>query len=78
MLFRLCPQLFNNAFTILKASFTLHVPKRIPLDLLIRSFLLQDVDEDLVAGVGADGVDDGEAEFAFCEVFAEAFECCVA
>jgi len=40
--------------------------------------LFEDIDEDLVRGIGAYGVDDWEAEFAFCEVFAEAFEGCVA
>jgi hypothetical protein len=74
MVLRLHPQLLNNAFTILKAPLTLHVPQRIPLDLLIRRLLLQYIDQNLIAGVGAYGVNDREAEFALCEVFAKPFE----
>lgn len=77
MLFRLAPQLLNNTLTIFKAALALHVSKRIPLHFLVCSLLFEDVDEDLVAWIGADGVDNGEAEFAFCKVFAEAFEGCV-
>lgn len=75
---RLPPQLINNPSRILKAALTLHIPQRIALDLFIRSFLLEDVDEDLVAGVGADGVDYREGEFSFGQVFAQAFEGSVA
>lgn len=71
---RLPPQLINNAFRVLKAALAFHILQGIALDLLVCGFLLQDVDEDLVAGIGADGVDDGEREFAFCQVFAEPFE----
>ena len=78
MLLRLPPQLLNHTFTILEAALALHVPKRIALDLFIRRLLFEDIDEDLVRGIGAYGVDDWEAEFAFCEVFAEAFKGCVA
>lgn len=35
--------------------------------------MLEDVDEDEIGRVGADGVDDGEREFSLREVFAEAF-----
>jgi len=78
MLLRLPPQLLNNTLAILKAALALHISKRIPLDLLIGGLLFEYIDQDLVAWIGADGVDNGEAEFAFCEVFAEAFEGCVA
>ena len=78
MLIRLTPQLLNNTLAILEAPFTLHIPQCVPLDLLVCSFLLEYIDEDLVAWIGAYGMDDREAEFAFCEVFAEALESCVA
>lgn len=71
---RLPPQLINNLPRILKTPFTLHVSARIPLDLFVRRLLLQDIDQDLVARVGADGVDDGEREFPFGEVLAEPLE----
>jgi len=71
---RFHPQLLNHARTVRKTAFALHIPERIPLDLLVRSFLLQDVYQDLVAGIGAYGVDDGEGEFSFCQVFTQAFE----
>lgn len=71
---RLSPQFTNHSRTILETPLTLHIPERISFDLLIARLLLQDIDEDLVTGIGADGVDDGEREFSFGEVFAEAFE----
>lgn len=77
MVLGLPPQLLNHTFAILEAALALHVPQGIPLDLFIRSLLFQDIDEDLVGRVGAYGVDDWEAEFALCQVFAETLEGCV-
>jgi hypothetical protein len=71
---RLPPQLLNNPCTILEAAFALHILERIPLDFLVIRLLLEDVDEDLIAGIRAYSVDDGEAEFPFCQVLAEALE----
>jgi hypothetical protein len=71
---RLPPQFLNHPRTILKTAFTLHIPERIPLDFLVICLLLKNIDEDLVAGIRAYGVDDWETEFSFSQVFAEAFE----
>lgn len=73
-IFRLPPQLINDSLRVLKAALALHILQRIALDLLIRCLLLQYIDQDLVARVGAYRVDDGEREFSFRQVFAQAFE----
>jgi len=57
---------------ILKTAGTLHVAHRVLLDFLVFGFLLENVEEDEVVGRGADGMDDGEGEFAFGEVLVEA------
>lgn len=67
-------QLVDDFFGVVEAALALHVLERVALDLFVGRLLLQDVDEDLVAGVGADGVDDWEGEFAFGQVFAQPFE----
>lgn len=74
MLLDFPPQLGNDALAVFEAAFALHVAEGIALDLFVRCLLLEYVDEDLVGRVCAYGVDDGEAEFAFGEVFAEALE----
>ena len=56
-----------------KAPSLLHVVHGILFDSSVRGLLLEDVDELPVLWIRADAVDDGEGEFAFCEVLAEAF-----
>lgn len=67
------PQLPHHFAAILKTACAFHVGNRVALDAGICSFLLEDVDELEVGRVGTNAVDDGEGEFAFGEVFAEAF-----
>jgi hypothetical protein len=74
MVLALPPQLLNHAPTILKRPLTLHIPQRIPFDLLIRRLLLENVDENGIGGIGAYSVDDGEREFSLGKVFAEPLE----
>lgn len=66
-------QHLDHLSTILKASPALHILNRIRLNLVVFRLLLDDIEKDEVAGIGADGVDDGEGEFAFGQVFAVAF-----
>ena len=68
---RLISELIDALSAILETANALHVADSILLDLLVGGFLLQDVDEDEVGGVGPDGVDDREGEFALGQVFAE-------
>lgn len=59
--------------TILKTPRALHITNRIPLNLFIIRFLLQDINELHIFRFGTDTVDYWEREFAFGEIFAEAF-----
>lgn len=70
---RLLLQLLHRLPRILKTPHILHILHRIPLHLLVLRLLLQYVDQLQVLRVRADGVDDGVGEFAFREVFAQAF-----
>jgi hypothetical protein len=71
---RLCSQFLNHPRTVFKTAFTFHISERISLDLLVVCFLLKYIDEDLIARVCANSVNNREAEFAFSEIFAEAFQ----
>jgi hypothetical protein len=72
--FRLSSQLIDDSFRVLEAALAFHVLQRITLHLFVCRFLFQNVDKDLIAGIGTDGVDDREGELALCEVFTEPFE----
>lgn len=60
--------------TVFKTALLLQVSYGIPLHFLGGRFLLQNIVDDAVGGIGANGVDYGEGEFTFSKVFAEAFE----
>lgn len=70
---RLLLQLHHRLPRILKTSHILHILHSILLHLLVLRLLLQYIDQLQVLRVRADGVDDGVGEFAFREVFAQAF-----
>lgn len=61
---RLRPQPHTNALAILETALLLEIPHGVALDLVVGRLLLEHVVDDAVGGVGVDGVDDGEAEFA--------------
>ena len=63
----------HGLFAVFEAARVLHAGDCILLDLIVACSLLQNVDQLQVLRVRPDAVNDGEREFPFCEIFAEAF-----